>query len=174
MRSPTTGTPRTITIPGFSRARYALVLALIGTALALFVLWSLNIGHGLYAFIVLGVAVAALTFFGGPERRARAVSITDSDIRIDRFHRIGTVVDRSELSAAAAERRAGPKGRTQTLLVLTPRDPGTFFTDHRELRSVRVGDAAHVPAGTSEASAHELNEMLRTPAGQPYRQISDR
>lgn len=166
MTSPTTGAERTVVTRGFSRRRYALVLGLIATAISLFVLWSLNIGHGVYAFLVLGIAVVALTLVGGPERLARRVVITPDRIRIDRFHRISTVVERSELSSALAmlstedgspaRRRTG----TQVVLVLTPRDPVTFFTEHAELRAVRVRDAAHVPAGTSEQTARELSEAL--------------
>ncbi|WP_432558530.1 hypothetical protein [Granulicoccus sp. GXG6511] len=160
MKSPITSAERTIVTRGFSRGRYALTLGLVAAALALFVLWSLNIGHGVYALSVLAVAAAALTFFGGPERRARTVTVSAREIRITRFHRIGTVIERSELAGAVAEETPGGRGRPQALLVLTPRDPGTFFTRHRELRSVRIDGAAHVPVGTSHETVRELNEAL--------------
>lgn len=160
MTSPTTTAERTVVTRGFSRRRQALVLGLTATVVSLFVLWSLNIGHGIYAFVVLGIAVVALTLFGGPERLARTVTITPDRLRIERFHRIGTVIDRSELAAAEAVVAPDRKGRARVVLALTPRDPVGFFTSHRELRAVRVGDAAHVPAGTSPQTARELNAAL--------------
>lgn len=168
MTSPTAAAERAVVTHGFSRRRYALMLAVPAAAISLFVLWSLNIGHGVYAFVVLGVAVVALTLFGGPEGRARTVTITPDRIRIERFHRIGTVVERAELVAAEATSATGLRSApesgacTQVVLVLTPRDPVQFFTAHRELRAVRVGDAAHVPAGSSEQTARELSEALST------------
>lgn len=160
MTSPTPAAARTVTTRGLSRARYGAALGAAAAAVALFVLWSLNIGHGVYAAIVLGLAAVALTFFGGPERLARTITISRDSIRIERFHRVGSVIARSELSGAVAHASRDQRGRTRAVLVLTPRDPIRFFVRHRELRSVRVDNAAHVPAGTSEQTVRELTEAL--------------
>ncbi|MDO5681844.1 MAG: hypothetical protein Q4G46_03340, partial [Propionibacteriaceae bacterium] len=114
----------------------------------------------IYAFIVLGAAVVALTLFGGPERRARAVTVSDEEIRIERFHRITTVVRRADLASVNAESRQDRGGRTRAELVLTPRDPIAFFSRHRELRIVRDHDAARIPVGTGARTVADLNEAL--------------
>lgn len=143
MNAPTERAARTTVMRRFSRGRYALVLGAAAAAIGLFVLWSLNIGHGIYAFVVLGLAALALVFFGGPEQLARTISIGPDEIRIRRFHRIGTVVPLSELASFAEESDPDPQG-TQNVLVLTPHDPVAFFSKHRELRIVRSGDTARI------------------------------
>mgnify|MGYP007082237717 CR=1 FL=1 len=158
MRSPTIAAARTVTTAGFTRVRYGVILGMATVALALFMAWSLNLGHGVYAFIVGAIATVALVSVGGPERLARAITVTPDTIRVDRFHRISTVVQWPELMSTAVESAPDRRGRTRTVLVLIPRDPVTFFTTHRELCSVRVGDTARVPAGSTPVQA--LTEAL--------------
>lgn len=139
--------------------RFGAILLAAALAVALFVFWSLNPGHGLYALIVLVVGAVALALFGGPESLARTITVSPDDIRISRFHRVATVVERSELTDARAEVETGRRNRPRTVLVLEPLDPEIFYTRHRELRAVRHGDAALVPAGGA-AIAEELTEAL--------------
>ncbi|MDO5499298.1 MAG: hypothetical protein Q4F67_06415 [Propionibacteriaceae bacterium] len=151
---------RTITTRGFSRLTYGLVLAIGALVIAGFMWWSVESYHGIYAAVLLVIGATALALVGGPEKRARSVTVGPEEIRIDRFHRVSTVIDRSELASVSAESATGRHGRTRAVLVLTPHDPGAFFTRHRELRSVRQGDAAHVPAGTSADTVSKLTEAL--------------
>lgn len=152
---------------GFHRLRFGAGLVAAAIGVASFVSWSLNLGHGLYALIVLLGCAAALTLVGGPERLARTITVTDDLIRIDRFHRIATVVRRPELAGARAEVETDSKGRERAVLVLESRDPVTFFTRHRELRSVRHGKSARVPAGRSADTVVEITEALGGSAAAP-------
>lgn len=151
---------RTIVTRGFDRVRYGAVLIAAAVAVGLFVLWSLNLGHGIYALIVLILGAIALTWFGGPEHLARTITVSDATILITRFHRVSTSVDRAELLGARSEVVQDAKGRSRVVLMLTPHDPVEFFTRHRELRAVRQDDAAYVPAGISSQTAHELTQAL--------------
>lgn len=148
---------RSIATQGFSRLRYGLVLGAIAVAVAVFMWATLNFGHGLYAVVVLPLCAVALALWGGPERLARRITVTGEGLHIDRFHRVRTVIDWSELTAATARLGAASRGRSRAELVLEPADPVTFFFEHRELRAVRAGDLAVVPAGSAAETVTELN-----------------
>lgn len=151
---------RTVVTRGFSRGRYGLLLGVAALAIGLFVLWSLNIGHGIYALIVLVVSALALTFVGGPERLARTITVADEGLRIARFHRISSHVEWSELDHVSAGLDTDRRGRPRAVLLLEPADPEVFFVRHRELRAGRRGDVAVVPAGRDERTVTELTEAL--------------
>lgn len=151
---------RSIVSRGFSRLRYGLVLGACAIAVGLFMLATVAISHGIYALIVLPLCAVALALWGGPERLARQVTVTGEGLRIDRFHRVRTVIAWSELASATAELKPGRKGRPRAGLVLEPADPADFFHDHRELRAVRTGDQAVVPVGSAPQTVTELTEAI--------------
>lgn len=151
---------RAIVTQGFSRVRYGLVLGAIAVAVGMFMWATLNIGHGIYALIVLPLCAVALAFWGGPERLARRVTVTSEGLRIERFHRVRTDIEWSELDAAIARLGTGRRGRTRAELALEPADPAVFFYRHRELRAVRTGDQAVVPVGSAIETVTELNAAL--------------
>lgn len=151
---------RTVTTRGWSRARAGLLWGGLALAVGLFVLWSLNIGHGIYALIVLGLAAIALTFLGGPERLARTITVSSEGLHITRFHRIGTRVSWKELTGLEPRIDTDAKGRVTSVLVLVPEDPEVFFHRHRELRSTREGQWAVIPAGKGAETADDLAAAL--------------
>lgn len=147
---------RSIVTAGFSQLRYGLLLGVVAIAVALFMTATLNIGHGIYALIVLSLSAVALALWGGPERLVRRVTVTGDGLHIERFHRVRTMIEWSELTAAGARLGQGRRGRVRAELVLTPVDPAVFFYRHPELRAVRVGGSAAVPAGTAAETVTEL------------------
>lgn len=133
------------------------VLALVA---GLFMLWSVNIGHGIYALVALAVAAVGLTFFGGPAHLARTITMSTEGLHITRFHRIGTRVSWQELTGLEPRTDTDSRGRVRSSLVLVPADPEVFFHRHRELRAVRQGDWAVIPAGRGTGTATELAAAL--------------
>jgi hypothetical protein len=126
---------------------YGVILGVIAVLVALFMLVSVSISHGVYAVIVLPLCAVALALWGGPERLARRVTVDSEGLRIERFHSVRTVIEWGELTDAHAQMMTNRRHRTRAELVLVPADPAVFFSRHRELRAVRDGDRAIVPVG---------------------------
>lgn len=142
--------------------RYGLVLGVIAIAVGLFMLVTVSISHGIYALIVLPLCAVALALWGGPERLARQVTVTSAGLRIERFHRVRTVIEWPELTSATARVGLGKKGRVRAELVLEPADAEVFFYWHRELRAVQTADDAIVAVGSAPETVAELNAAIET------------
>lgn len=140
--------------------RYGLILGAIGVAVGLFMLATVSVHHGVYALIVLPLCALALATWGGPQHLARRLVVRSEGLRIERFHRVRTLIEWAELEATATRMQPNAKGRSQAILVLDPVDPEVFFSRHRELREVRQGDSAVVPIGRSADTVAELTEAL--------------
>ena len=139
-----------------------MLLAVICLIVAAFIWVSVDARQGAFAAVLLPLGALALALFGGPERLARQVTVSEAGIRVDRFHRVTTSVDWSELDDATVRRVTDSRGREHGVLVLDPIDSIAFFTRHRALRSVRVDDQALVPLGRNSAAATELDEALHS------------
>ncbi|WP_425308228.1 hypothetical protein AADG42_05545 [Ammonicoccus fulvus] len=151
---------RTVTTRGWSRLRAGVQWGVVALVVGLFMLWSVNIGHGIYALVALTVAAVGLTFFGGPTQLARTITMSTEGLHITRFHRIGTRVSWQELIGLEPRTDTDARGRVRSSLVLVPGDPEVFFHRHRELRAVRRGDWAVIPAGRGAETATELSAAL--------------
>lgn len=151
---------RTVTTRGWSRLRAGVQWGAVALVVGLFMLWSVDIGHGVYALIALALAAAALTLVGGPAALARTITVSSEGLHITRFHRVGTTVSWQELNGLEPRTATDAKGRITSSLVLVPADPEVFFHHHRELRSIRQGDWAVIPAGKGGETAAELTTAL--------------
>ncbi|WP_026925778.1 hypothetical protein [Granulicoccus phenolivorans] len=138
----------TIRTTGLTRAHLWVVSLLIAAAVGGFVVWSVGKNQAIVAAITCTLAAIAFSVFGGPQRRARVLEISDDGLRVLRFNRIRTDLDRAELAAAEV---------TPGRLELTPSDPAAFVAAHPEL-----GDQVPVsiPIGTGEATATAVRTAL--------------
>lgn len=150
---------RTIRTRGFSRVRHGVVLGVIGLIVAAFIWVSVDARQGAFAAVLLPLGALALALFGGPERLARQVTVSQTGVRVDRFHRVSTSVEWSELDDATV--RPGD-AKQRAVLILDPVDAIDFFSKHRELNAVRINDRAEVPIGQNASASSELAEALRS------------
>lgn len=139
----------------FDHRRFVILLAAATVLVALFMWGDVNRWHGLGALVALGLASWGLAYAGGPADRARRVTAGPQALEIDRWTRVRTRVEWSELAAATVD--SGAEGAA---LVLRPREAGAFFEAHPELRDVAAAEGARVPLGRHEGVAQAVTEAL--------------